>query len=151
MTCSYAFMLPVATPPNAIAHEVNPLQYMFCVFPLKIQTLATQASGMATSTMMAVGLALNVFCICVNMVLPTSTIMENQSNIFHLIFYFSRWRSTHMPSPCLSWTHSQSGQTRLQQWVVKQTISIYNQATNTRINVVSTCRYLVDSLSVWTI
>ena len=29
-------MLPVATPPNAIAHEVNPLQYMFCIFPLKI-------------------------------------------------------------------------------------------------------------------
>jgi len=47
VTCSYAFMLPVATPPNAIAHE---------------------ASGMATSTMMAVGLALNIFCICVNMV-----------------------------------------------------------------------------------
>lgn len=47
VTCSYAFMLPVATPPNAIAHE---------------------ASGMETSTMMAVGLALNIFCICVNMV-----------------------------------------------------------------------------------
>merc|ERR1719500_1785131 len=41
VTCSYAFMLPVATPPNAIAHE---------------------ASGMKTSQMM------NVVCIAVNMV-----------------------------------------------------------------------------------
>ena len=40
-------MLPVATPPNAIAHE---------------------ASGMATSTMMSVGFVLNLLCIIVNMV-----------------------------------------------------------------------------------
>jgi len=66
VTCSYAFMLPVATPPNAIAHE---------------------ASGMETSTMMAVGLALNIFCICVNMV---------QEHHYHakLILYFFIRHST---------------------------------------------------------
>jgi len=47
VTCSYAFMLPVATPPNAIAHE---------------------ASGMKTSQMMGVGLVMNIVCITINMV-----------------------------------------------------------------------------------
>ena len=51
MTCavcvSYAFMLPVATPPNAIAHE---------------------ASGMTTTQMMRVGFLMNIVCVVVNMV-----------------------------------------------------------------------------------
>ena len=47
VTCSYAFMLPVATPPNAIAHE---------------------ASGMKTSQMIKVGFPMNILAIIVNMV-----------------------------------------------------------------------------------
>ena len=47
VTCSYAFMLPVATPPNAIAHE---------------------ASGMTTTQMMRVGFLMNIVCVIVNMV-----------------------------------------------------------------------------------
>ena len=47
VTCSYAFMLPVATPPNAIAHE---------------------ASGMTTTQMMKVGFLMNILCVVVNMV-----------------------------------------------------------------------------------
>ena len=47
VTCSYAFMLPVATPPNAIAHE---------------------ASGMKTTQMMRVGVVMNIVCVIVNMV-----------------------------------------------------------------------------------
>jgi len=46
VSCSYAFMLPVATPPNAIAHE---------------------ASGMKTTQMMLVGFVLNITCLMVNM------------------------------------------------------------------------------------
>ena len=47
VTCSYAFMLPVATPPNAIVYS---------------------ASGMKTSEMMLAGSVLNVICICVNVI-----------------------------------------------------------------------------------
>jgi len=47
VTCSYAFMLPVATPPNAIAHE---------------------ASGMSSTQMMKVGFMLNILCIITSMV-----------------------------------------------------------------------------------
>ena len=47
VTCSYAFMLPVATPPNAIAHE---------------------ASGMKTSQMIKVGFLMNILALVVNMV-----------------------------------------------------------------------------------
>ena len=47
VTCSYAFMLPVATPPNAIVYS---------------------ASGMKTSEMMFAGSVLNVICICVNVI-----------------------------------------------------------------------------------
>ena len=47
VTCSYAFMLPVATPPNAIAHE---------------------ASGMTTTQMMRVGFLMNILCVIVNMI-----------------------------------------------------------------------------------
>ena len=47
VTCSYAFMLPEATPPNAIAHE---------------------ASGMTTTQMMRVGFLMNIVCVIVNMV-----------------------------------------------------------------------------------
>ena len=46
ISCSYAFMLPVATPPNAIAHE---------------------ASGMQTAEMMRVGAVMNFLCLAVNM------------------------------------------------------------------------------------
>jgi sodium-dependent dicarboxylate transporter 2/3/5 len=42
VTCSFAFMLPVATPPNAIVYS---------------------ASGMRTSEMMLVGSLMNVLCI----------------------------------------------------------------------------------------
>lgn len=47
VTCSYAFMLPVATPPNAIVYE---------------------ASGIKTSEMMLAGFVLNVVCIFVNVI-----------------------------------------------------------------------------------
>ena len=47
VTCSYAFMLPVAPPPNAIAHE---------------------ASGMKTSQMIKVGFLMNILALVVNMV-----------------------------------------------------------------------------------
>lgn len=47
VTCSYAFMLPVATPPNAIAHE---------------------ASGMKTSQMIKVGFLMNIVAVIVNMI-----------------------------------------------------------------------------------
>ena len=47
VTCSYAFMLPVATPPNAIVYS---------------------ASGMKTSDMMVAGAVLNVLCIAVNVI-----------------------------------------------------------------------------------
>ena len=47
VTCSYAFMLPVATPPNAIVYS---------------------ASGMKTSEMMFAGAVLNIICIAVNVI-----------------------------------------------------------------------------------
>ena len=47
VTCSYAFMLPVATPPNAIVYS---------------------ASGMKTSEMMIAGAILNILCIAVNVI-----------------------------------------------------------------------------------
>ena len=47
VTCSYAFMLPVATPPNAIVYS---------------------ASGMKTSEMMIAGAVLNILCITVNVI-----------------------------------------------------------------------------------
>ena len=47
VTCSYAFMLPVATPPNAIVYS---------------------ASGMKTSEMMIAGAVLNILCIAVNVI-----------------------------------------------------------------------------------
>jgi len=46
VTCSYAFMLPVATPSNAIVHD---------------------ASGISSSQMMKVGFMLNILCIITNM------------------------------------------------------------------------------------
>lgn len=51
ITCSFAFMLPVATPPNAIVFS---------------------ASGMRTSEMMAVGSMMNVICIVVTMIAVNS-------------------------------------------------------------------------------
>ena len=47
VTCSYAFMLPVATPPNAIVYS---------------------ASEMKTSEMMIAGAVLNILCIAVNVI-----------------------------------------------------------------------------------
>ena len=47
VTCSYAFMLPVATPPNAIVYS---------------------ASGMKTSEMMLAGAVLNILCITINVI-----------------------------------------------------------------------------------
>ena len=47
VTCSYAFMLPVATPPNAIVYS---------------------ASGMKTSEMVTAGFVLNFLCIGINVV-----------------------------------------------------------------------------------
>ena len=51
ITCSYAFMPPVAMPPNAAVYS---------------------ASGMNTSEIILDGSVLNVICICVNMI-PVST------------------------------------------------------------------------------
>eukprot|EP00093_Oithona_nana_P012600 12600.XXX_550263_555416_1 [CDS] Oithona nana genome sequencing. len=47
LACSYAFMLPVATPPNAIVYS---------------------ASGMSTSEMMKLGLGMNIICVAVNVI-----------------------------------------------------------------------------------
>jgi len=47
VTCSYAFMLPVATPPNAIVYS---------------------ASGMKTSEMVTAGFVLNLLCLSVNVI-----------------------------------------------------------------------------------
>jgi di/tricarboxylate transporter len=51
VTCSFAFMLPVATPPNAIVYS---------------------ASGMRTSEMMAAGSIMNVICVAVTVLGTTS-------------------------------------------------------------------------------
>jgi sodium-dependent dicarboxylate transporter 2/3/5 len=51
VTCSFAFMLPVATPPNAIVYA---------------------ASGMRTSEMMAAGSIMNVICVAVTVLGTTS-------------------------------------------------------------------------------
>ena len=52
LTCSYAFMLPVATPPNAIVH---------------------QAGGLKTKDMIRAGVVMNVMCVAV-ITLMTNTL-----------------------------------------------------------------------------
>jgi len=68
VTCSYAFMLPVATPPNAIVYS---------------------ASGMKTSEMVAAGFVLNLLCIGVN-VLAINTYGVNMFNLDT----FPQWSTT---------------------------------------------------------
>ena len=74
ITCSFAFMLPVATPPNAIVFS---------------------ASGMKTSEMMAVGSVMNVICIVVTMIAVNSygLIMFNLGT-------FPDWAQTIHKSSC---------------------------------------------------
>ena len=68
VTCSYAFMLPVATPPNAIVYS---------------------ASGMKTSEMVATGFVLNLLCIGVN-VLAINTYGVNMFDLDT----FPQWANT---------------------------------------------------------
>ena len=51
LTCSYAFMLPVATPPNAIVH---------------------QAGGLKTKDMIRAGVVMNVLCVAVITLMTTT-------------------------------------------------------------------------------
>ena len=75
VTCSYAFMLPVATPPNAIVYS---------------------ASGMKTSEMMLAGAVLNILCITVNVI----AINTYGVYMFQLNEFPSWANSTSFPDQC---------------------------------------------------
>ena len=74
VTCSYAFMLPVATPPNAIVYS---------------------ASGMKTSEMVTAGFILNLLCIGVNV----AAINTYGINMFELQD-FPHWANSSSKAQC---------------------------------------------------
>ena len=74
VTCSYAFMLPVATPPNAIVYS---------------------ASGMKTSEMVTAGFVLNLLCISVN-VLAINTYGVNMFSLHE----FPQWANASSNVQC---------------------------------------------------
>ena len=117
-------MLPVATPPNAIAHEVNPRKYLFCLENFNIATTGIWYGNLNNDG--------SWFC-------PQHLLHLRQHGSILILrrlykkvlirLTFSRWRSTPMPSLCSTSTHSQIGQIRLLQEVVKQTICKRSQET----------------------
>ena len=72
VTCSYAFMLPVATAPNAIVYE---------------------ASSMSTKDMAATGFAMNIIC-----VLVTSIAINSYGVVMFELQSFPEWAREMIPA-----------------------------------------------------
>ena len=74
LSCSYAFMLPVATPPNAIVYSASGMSTSEMVRPDPILFAAPLAAAFTLvvqcvfSLQMKVGLGMNIICVAVNII-----------------------------------------------------------------------------------